>query len=391
MSKRSRVAIMLDLDWPYKRHTALFAGTQQYAQENNWESIIDEFADDTLKDSSAGSCPYDGIIARAPKRLAEQAARQGIPLVNVWQSSPASKLLPGVFPDFAAAGRLRAEHLLARGFRNFASLASYTSRGQEIEATEFYRVIKAAGFECATAKVPLRVSETVASWRRTERAIAEWMDAWQLPIGAYIGSERTGRSVVQMCHERGLRVPEDVAITAGWNELALCENPRPSLTSVELGYERIGYEAAKLLDRLISNGNRKSPNKRTRRAESEGALEQILLPPQALVVRESTDFFAVDDPLIAAALEFIAGHSHRTINPAAVAEAVRTELRTLQRRFRKVLDRPIATEIRRVRLERAKRELSQTDRSITSISHDVGFGEPMRMYEVFQRELGVTP
>ncbi len=35
---------MLELDWPYKRHAGVFAGTQQYAQEQGWESVIDEYA-----------------------------------------------------------------------------------------------------------------------------------------------------------------------------------------------------------------------------------------------------------------------------------------------------------------------------------------------------------
>lgn len=68
-----------------------------------------------------------------------------------------------------------------------------------------------------------------------------------------------------------------------------------------------------------------------------------------------------------------------------------TETRTLQIRFRNVLDRPIAAEIRRVRIERAKRELTQSNRSLTEIARDVGFGEAVRMYEVFRRELGTSP
>ena len=54
-------------------------------------------------------------------------------------------------------------------------------------------------------------------------------------------------------------------------------------------------------------------------------------------------------------------------------------------------DRPIGAEIQRVRIERAKRELVQSKRPIHEIAHDVGFGRAMRMYEVFRRELGVTP
>ena len=44
-----------------------------------------------------------------------------------------------------------------------------------------------------------------------------------------------------------------------------------------------------------------------------------------------------------------------------------------------------------MRLERAKRELAQTERTIKEISRAAGFGPPMRMYEVFMRELGLTP
>ena len=44
MPKPRRVAVMLQLDLPYKRHAGIFAGVQQYAQEQGWESFIDEYA-----------------------------------------------------------------------------------------------------------------------------------------------------------------------------------------------------------------------------------------------------------------------------------------------------------------------------------------------------------
>ena len=74
-----------------------------------------------------------------------------------------------------------------------------------------------------------------------------------------------------------------------------------------------------------------------------------------------------------------------------VSRAVDAETRTLQLRFRRVLNRPIATEIRRVRIERAKRELTQSDRRLADIARDVGFGKAIRMCDVFRRELSVTP
>ena len=368
---------MLDLNWPYKRHAGIFAGTQQFAKEHGWHSIIDEFTHDTLPARKTKALPYDGVIARVNTQLAERAARLGVPVVNVWLSSPAWQAVPGVFADFTASGRLKAEHLLARGLRNFAAVTAFKNRGEEMELCELKRVIEGQGYLCVTEKTPQNLSRSLAHWRKTEKMVANWMERWQLPIGVVVRGEGLGRLIVQLCHERGWRVPQDVAIIAGQNEEKLCENPSPSLTSMEFGYERIGYESATLLERLMQ-GEKPPPS-------------PIFLPPAGLVVRESTDFYAVKDELVAAALEFISRNSHRRIGQNDVAHAVNAETRTLQMRFRKALNSPIATEIRRVRIERAKRELLQSDRGISHIARDVGFRTANRMCEIFQRELGVTP
>ena len=119
-----RIALMLDLRWPYKRHSEVFAGVQRYAEERGWASTIDEFAHDTLRCRRRGAERYDGVVARANHQLAWRAAEHGVPVVNGWPSSPARHRLPGVLPDSAETGRLVAEHLLARGFRTFATLTS---------------------------------------------------------------------------------------------------------------------------------------------------------------------------------------------------------------------------------------------------------------------------
>ncbi|MFM9963174.1 MAG: substrate-binding domain-containing protein [Planctomycetaceae bacterium] len=383
MPKSPRVAIKLDLRWPYKRHAHIFAGTQNYADEHGWESLIDEYADEHLAEASPDSLPFDGVIGRVNSKLAEHAKRLGVPLVNVWFNSPAKDDFLGVFPDMAAVGRLQAEHFLSRGLRRFAVLTCEDD-AQKLAAESFRATIAAADGECVREKLPLDPCRSFAAWQHTEQRIEAWMERWQLPIGVSIASEEAGRIVIQICRRRGWRVPGDVAIIAGTNEEVLCNHPRPSLTSVEFGYERIGYEAARLLDGLMQSRSK-------RRAPRNESPQHLLLPPQGLIVRESTDFYAVDDEVVAQALRFIAANSHLDINVDDVAQALTLHPRTLQRRFREVVDWPIADEIRRVRIERAKRELIHTERSMTEIAGDVGFGSRMRMYDIFKREFGVTP
>jgi LacI family transcriptional regulator len=368
---------MLDLHYALKRHVDTFAGVQQYAGEQGWYSIIDESVGNTLARRSKTGIPYDGVIARCTGKLARECGRLGLPVVNVWASSPVWQSVPGVLADMAAAGRLYAEHLLSRGFIRFASLRCAAARGDRGEQEAFTSTIAAAGFPCLESAIESVTAMSMGHSRKDERTIAAWMNRWEPPIGVFVGHDAYARLVVQMCHNRGWSVPADVAVAGGYNEEVYCDHLRPTLTSVERGFDRVGYEAARLLDRLMA-GREPPPG-------------PVLVPPRGLVVRESTDFFVVKDPLVAEALAFISANAHKPITPADVAHSVVMELRTLQRRFRAHLDQPIAAEIRRARIERAKRLLTETTRSMGEIARDVGFGKPMRLYEIFRRDVGVTP
>lgn len=222
-----RVALMLDLEWAYKRHSDVFAGVQRYAGQHQWITVLDEFAHDTLRRNRGSGVIYDGIVARTNHPLARYAAKRGVPVVNVWPSSPARHLVPGVFPDCVQTGKIIAEHLLARGFRTFATLTNPKNIDHELEVQEFTRLIHEAGFRCMSAFVPQHATQDVTHWRKTQQIIERAIRSWKPPIGVYVGQEVCGRLVVQASHQRGWRIPQDVAIIAGKNEETLCEQPRP--------------------------------------------------------------------------------------------------------------------------------------------------------------------
>ena len=168
-----------------------------------------------------------------------------------------------------------------------------------------------------------------------------------------------------------------MAIVGTHNETEICNAPEPSLTSIDLGFGQVGYRAAAMLDRLM--------------AGQAVADEPEMVPPAELVSRQSTDVYATSDPLVARALRFIAENGHRSIQVKHVASAVATTRRTLERRFNESMGRSIAGEITRLRVERAKRRMVETDASMKNVAIEAGFRTADHFGKVFTRIEGISP
>jgi LacI family transcriptional regulator len=374
--KQRRVAISLELDWGFKRHLEVYAGCQRYADEAGWRCEINPAVDRTLKRTS-GEVPYDGVLARVSKPLADAAKRSGMPLVNVWMNTPV-KGLPSVFPDCEAAGVMAAEHLLGRGFRHFGFLGYQRDIDSQLELNGFRGLTRREGFRCRVCRFSrTSVSGAARGWEAFVQKVEDWIDGWETPIGVFVTSDLYCRHVIDLCRLRGLHVSQDVAIVGCSNEPEICNAPSPSLTSIDQGYGQVGYRAAAMLDRLM--------------AGSKAPTEPELVAPAELVPRQSTDAYAADDPLVARALRFIAENSHERIQVKHVAAAVAATRRTLERRFRESVGRAIADEITRMRLERAKRRMVETDAPMKDVAKESGFRTADHFYKVFARVEGMPP
>lgn len=374
--KPRRVAISLELDWGYKRHLEVYAGFQKYADEVGWHCTIDPAVDRMLKRGES-HIPYDGIIARATKPIADAASQAGVPLVNVWLNTPVPDL-PSVFPDFEESGVLAAGHLLRRGFRQFGYLGIQRDIDSNLQLRGFRKVIRDAGFSCTSHRIPRNATSGPAhGWESFVADLASWIDTWQTPIGIFVCQDLVCRHLIDICRTKGLHVSQDVAIIGTHNESEICNAPSPSLTSIDLGFGQVGYRAAALLDQLMSG---RPPS-----------VEPELVPPAELVPRQSTDVLAADDQLVGRALRFISENGHRRIQVNHVAAAVAATRRTLERRFRDSVGRSIASEIARLRIQRAKRRMVETDASMKDVATDAGFRSADHFYKVFARVEGMPP
>jgi LacI family transcriptional regulator len=375
-NKPKRIAIAIELDFPFPHHYDCCRGIQRYADERGWRTVIDPHL--VGMTGQAGPAEYDGVVGRITRQAAEAARVNGIPVVNHWLNSPA-KDMPGVFSDFREGGRIAGEHLMARGFRNFGYLGVTRDRGGFLELAGFVQAVKAQGLKApATLNGPRDFEASHEAFGRFRKQAHHWLAGLIPPVGILVGNETMARYLVQICRELNLRVPLDVGIVEQRDNYVVSLGIEPSLSSVDHDWQRIGYRAAQLLNGLMSS-RRRPPTK------------PILIPPKGLTVRESSDAFVVADPRVAKALRFIADHAREAITVEDVARHVHTTARTLERRFKEFLHRPASHEINRLRLEYIKRRLEDPDTRLGTLAGECGFHSPSHFARFFHKMTGMRP
>jgi len=221
-------------------------------------------------------------------------------------------------------------------------------------------------------------------WNRVMKLIGRWMDQWRVPTGVCIYDLSIARLVIEKCGLRGWRIPEDIAIISGWNDEGVCLKPEPSITSIAFANEKIGYEAARMLDELIDE--KENPTIKGKKKP-----RTIFLPPVGIVARQSTDFFAVDDLVVRKALGYMDQNLHRPIIIEDIAEDADVSRVTLTTRFREKLGRSVTAEMQRLRVERVKRELTGTGKPVYKIAQSVGYSDARSLKPVFRKWAGCTP
>jgi LacI family transcriptional regulator len=156
-----------------------------------------------------------------------------------------------------------------------------------------------------------------------------------------------------------------------------CEMCNPPLSSIVTDAERIGFEAAALLNQLMEG--------------QVPPVQRILIPAIGIVVRQSTDVTATTDPFVGKAVRYIRQYACDGIDVGDVLREVRISRTALDKRFLKALGHTPHEEIRRVRLKRARELLVESEMTIESVAERCGFRHGEYLGSVFLQEFGQTP
>lgn len=373
MKKSVQILLGIPKDTEFGR--GVIQGIIRFAATTNWILGNSGLDGESSQDGDTSRWSVEergGVIAliESPRQAAAFKALQ-IPCVSI-SSSLDDDDLPHVACDEKIIGSLAASHFLERQMRHFGFVGLPGRIDSETRRVGFTERLAVDGIsKISYHEAPEKFNP------ESFKKLGEWIDSLSKPVGIFAMNDALGRTVIDACRACSIRVPGAVAVLGCGNDPVICGLASPSLSSVALPAERVGFDAAEMLSALMAH---KKPLEKHR-----------LVPVSSVIPRESTDNVSVRDPDVANALRFILAHAGEWIGVRELLLALPVQRRSLERKFRKVLGRSPLEEIRRVRVDLAKQLLSGTDLPMPIVARRSGFSEAKQLSQVFRALVGMTP
>ena len=383
MRRQKRIAVAAERASAYgRRFICGVAGAVE--QHPEWDLALI----DPLSIAAKATEPFDGWICRvADKRTASALAKSGHPVVDCLFGSD----FPGfasVVTDADAIGRLAAEHLIRHRFANFAFCGYRRVAFSDRRRNAFASFLEQKGFRPAIYRPPFtrqnRFGSDFLLGTRVESPpdaadLAAWIRRLPKPVGVFCCDDIRASQVLSLCRSLALAVPDDVAIIGVDDDPIYCMFSTPRLSSIDPDASAIGKTAADILALMLSD--RKAAARPPR----------IVVPPQGIVERESTNTYPHAPPWFADALSFIRENVSNGISASDVFRHVGFSRTLVERAFRECLSSSVQKHIAGARIAEAKRLLGTTSRPIKEIASLSGFSSLEYLSRAFAAATGVSP
>lgn len=377
--KRHRITLLFNANKVYDRQVVEGVGEYLQASQSEWDIFIEE--DFRARIENIMDSPGDGIIADFDDPDIETLlAGANIPIVGVGGSYHNPDGYPPVHyiaTDNHALIESAFLHLKERGLNRFAfyGLPATSSKrwAQEREfafrqlvAQEQYRGVIYQGLETAPE-----------NWQHAQNRLADWLQTLPPQTGIIAVTDARARHLLQACEHLHIPVPEKLCVIGIDNEELTRYLSRVGLSSVAQGTRQMGYQAAKLLHRLLDH--------------EALPLQRILVPPVRVVARRSTDYRSLHDPAVIQAMHYIRNHACKGIKVEQVLDAVGISRSNLEKRFKEEVGETIHAVIHAEKLEKARSLLISTGLPINEISQMCGYPSLQYFYSVFKKGYDTTP
>ncbi len=336
-------------------------GISRFAGERGWQL--------TIHDRLGGQMPsidYDGILVtlRSDERILDYIRRmraKGVPVVDLTIEHPNIRL-PRVVSDHRRIGLIAGSHFASCGFRHAAWFSTGWTHVHELRFSGFSESL---GFK-------------PEKWVHDRDAdIAGDIRSASKPIAVLAYSESEAVRLLHICLTAGVDVPDEVAILSIGDDPLITDHQPIPISCIRQNFLQGGYSAAELLSRLM-NGE---PPPRS----------PILIPPDGITIRRSTNTVADDDPLIHKVLLFIRDNLSRPFGAEQVADGLGISRSRLDKACARRFGHSLGREILSARLREAKHLLQSSRLNVDEIAIRTGFGESSYFIKKFRLAFDVTP
>lgn len=363
--------ILLAFHWYDRR---VFKGIVRYATENQWHLSPYLFSGHFIPHG----WPADGAITCYGKPLCKFIDSLKMPKVDVTIQKMESPV-PRVTIDDKAVGKMAAGHFIERGFKHFAYYSWPAVEVNTLRKKSFFEALTHAGVpqECLH-EIRQTPDRLLGQWEQHQERIYHQLEKLPRPLAVFTGQDNLGATLIEICSRKGIHVPEEISVLGVDDIEMLCDCLAVPLSSINTNLEKMGYSAAQQLARLMKGEiTREEP--------------PILIHPKEVVLRQSTDALAIPHPAVINAVRFIKKHFGEPITLEDIGKESGMSKRGMEKAFLKHLGISPATELRRVRLNEAKRLLTETNDKISTIAWDCGYSNSSNLSFAFNREIGMSP
>lgn len=262
------------------------------------------------------------------------------------------------------------------GYRSFACLGNESPYSQQrIDGfkSELGAAVKVSVYS-EPGLMPVNYSE---NFTQAGDGLKSWLLAQPKPVGIFAVHDPLGRFLCETCRALGLRVPEQVAVIGANNDELVCGLSYPMLSSVAIPWDTIGAVIGESLINLLAGAT--TPE------------QPLHVSPGGVVLRHSANHLAVEDPVLRRVMSYLSEQIQEPITVDSMCTDLRIARRGIERKFREYYHCTPWEMLCRLRVNRAKHLLSESNHPISVISGLCGFNDPERMAVVFKRVAGMSP
>ncbi|WAJ72394.1 AraC family transcriptional regulator [Catenovulum adriaticum] len=312
----------------------------------------------------------DGIICslNANQALESFVVQSKIPCVDlsIWRTDLP---LPRISGDNDCIGRLAAVHFCENGHQSFGWFCHQQNPVAEARCESFEQELVSRGL-----KPPAKL---IGAATQSYDNIKYWLDTLDKPCALFAYNDNDAAWLLNTCLSAGYRVPHDFSVIGVDNNALICDNMPVPLSSINHDHERIGYEGALLLNRIIG-GEKVSP-------------EIQYIQPTGITLRESSNLLAARDLIVKEALEYLLNNLTNPIGTNDVAKYLGVSRRNLEQRFKKHLNTSVHKKLLEFRLKKAENLLRNSNQKIEQIAEETGFCHGPHLCRVFKTAYNQSP